>query len=117
MASIANRQINFLKLSLLLITGLVFVGVPVARAYAQSQSDLQSIYDDTTFYDPFSSTCPDQTSNTLTAGNPASVSGNRVFYIGDSLTYHMTARGGDLLTKTATAGYSVDPGFLETDRD
>jgi hypothetical protein len=108
-----SRTYGLLMLSFLMISLAI---LPTIRAVAQSESDLKSIYDDTTFYDPFSSSCPTQTNNTTTAANPVQLSGTRVFYIGDSLTYHMAARGGQLLTKTAAAGYAVDTNFVD-DRD
>jgi len=91
MALIANRQVKSLSYCVLFVLAcVVLIGLPVAQAYAQSQSDLESIYNDTTFYDPLSSSCPDQTNatNSVTTGSPIT---------GVDLTAYSPQQGGDAI--------------------
>ncbi|MDB5183197.1 MAG: mannosyl-glycoendo-beta-N-acetylglucosaminidase family protein [Candidatus Saccharibacteria bacterium] len=98
-------------------TLLVVVAVP--SAHAISVNELNAIVN-TPMYDPTSTEC---TTKVSTPQPTVTAAGNKVFYIGDSLTYHMTQGNkahtvtGNLLEKTAAANYSVDTTYTATGLD
>jgi hypothetical protein len=78
---------------------------------AITKDELNAIVN-TPYYDPASTSC-----DVITTSPTSGSVGNKVFYIGDSLTYHLVQGGSDktksgqLLEKTFFAEYSVDKDY------
>ncbi len=97
----------------ILATGFILLEMP--SLYAITAKDLEDIRNGFTFYATAGDSCGNSGNNSTL---PNTVVGNKVFYIGDSLTYHMVkgssdpakyaASSGKLLEKTKAAGYDVD---------